>query len=236
MPPHSEVGPPPGSLSSHPSPVQKNRSSSGPGSSPGSRQQLLHRGGQLNPKTGCCPCTPHQAKGGGAGAAGCLGPLLRLGTRRCVTLSHVGLGIPNRAGPQAPVGVSLRPQPLLTPLSPRVPGAGLGAGPVPPSLHLLLMTLAGFLAARSLLRQQEQNQSGCLLGLQTNQRTHSRRRGTDGAPPAPQKSFPESRWGWGFGSAASLPQAAAGKRGTGRFSTLGSAPPLFTPPSTLKGP
>lgn len=105
-----------------------------------------------------------------------------------------GVGIPNRAGPQAPGGMSLCREPRLTPLSPRVPGAGLGAGPVPSSLHLLLMTLAGFLAARSLLRQREQNQSGCLLGLQTNQGARSRRQGRDGAPPAPQKSFPESRW------------------------------------------
>lgn len=78
VPPHGEVGPP---LGSRPPPappqllhpagrsVRKNRSSSEPGSSPGSHQRLPHQGWEPNPETGqgVLRC-PHPSGGAGRGA------------------------------------------------------------------------------------------------------------------------------------------------------------------------
>lgn len=134
-----------------------------------------------------------------------------------------GVGIPDGAGspsPRLPTGTGGCPclvpcvsPPHLQPRPPASPCAGLGAGSWERAIFSPSAPddAGGFFGSGSLLRQREQNQSGCLVGLETNKHAGSRR-GQAGAGsaragtglPAPQnpKILPGLLRAGGLGTAA----------------------------------
>lgn len=115
-----------------------------------------------------------------------------------------------------PGPVCVCPPPRLQPRPPASPCAGLGAGSWERAIFSPSAPddAGGFFGSGSLLRQREQNQSGCLVGLETNKHAGSRR-GQAGAGsarartglPAPQNPgiLPGLVRAGGVGTAAGCP-------------------------------
>lgn len=129
----------------------------------------------------------------------------------------MGLCISDSTGAQSPDSWSGSPAPP----NPLIPSSGLGAGSWERAMFSPSAPddAGGFFGSRSLLRQREQNQSGCLVGLETNktpwQALRAGRSGQRGAGMGSQR--PEIP---GHGLLLS------GKGEVGRFSTLAPDCPL----------
>lgn len=113
---------------------------------------------------GCLPAGAGTG-GGGAGMAGSL-PRSPHPSRSATHGTRHGAGISDGTGPQTPDSWSGAPAPP----NPRIPSSGLGAGSWERAMFSPSAPddAGGFFGSGSLLRQREQNQSGCLVGLETN--------------------------------------------------------------------